>query len=236
MGDAGRAARRAPASRPAPRWSRPPWPRGAERHALRARLPRRHHHAGAAHREGEHAHPRAFEKNAPLHGVHSVLSFAVIRRDAGAPVRWCRSGASERQRGGGIKRAGRGDFTMLYMLERDPMTEILDRAIAISANAFRRRSGCARSGPALAGRGMAKPYSTTSTNETLCGHSRGARPGQAWRIRAGAGHSSSVEALHQKAGRRSAYCVCSVRRSRKPAGGVPSSGRQTASQVARETR
>ena len=45
----------------------------AERHALRPRLPRRHQHAGAAHRKGEHAHSGAFEKDAPFHGVHGVL-------------------------------------------------------------------------------------------------------------------------------------------------------------------
>src|SRR3984885_15340341 len=46
----------------------------AERHRAGARLARRHQDFDAAHHEGEHAHARAFEKDAPLQSVHWGVS------------------------------------------------------------------------------------------------------------------------------------------------------------------
>src|SRR5438128_1324203 len=42
-------------------------------HSACARLARRHQNFDAADREGKRTHARAFEKDAPLHGVHVVL-------------------------------------------------------------------------------------------------------------------------------------------------------------------
>src|SRR5216684_9374049 len=44
-----------------------------KRHRACARLARCHQNVDAFNRKGEHAHARAFEKDAPLHGVHEFL-------------------------------------------------------------------------------------------------------------------------------------------------------------------
>src|SRR5450631_3775460 len=44
-------------------------------------LARRHQNVDAAHRKGEHAHARAFEKDAPLHGIHEFLPWPKRRTE-----------------------------------------------------------------------------------------------------------------------------------------------------------
>jgi len=100
----------------------------AERHTLRPRLPRRHQHAGAAHREGEHAHARAFEKNAPLHGVHGSLRGVPGARGRARAMGGCSGRVNAK---GQVESSGGRDVISRAPYDRsNHMMKILDRAIA----------------------------------------------------------------------------------------------------------